>query len=382
MRAERERTAKKYRSEGEEAHRSVPEQEVRRVQGVDRGQDLRAGNQAPHSQNRQQAGQIQPAALAPRPVEHLGEQDVFGAADRVGLHAEQRESRDLQPADLVLAVENMLPEGRKRRQYYLGIDFIREGTKLPKLEIWQEELLEHYPDLADRALVPDQEINLLPEDAIFGFRYADTPARPARALALIALVVAGAPGRALAHPHVFIDAGASFVKEVKALGGSVPIYMLSSVGDQLNLSTDYSNLGLTGVFMAERAPASNTDFERVVVDVSRAALGRELGRSLGEPVESVLHCRLGARIGGDLRRRRRRAACRVMASANASSFEDSPPGYRSRHSWNSRKDEPDHSRSSGRPRACHSSAASRAERPGSPPSSRACCRPPAPRSAW
>ena len=75
-------------------------------------------------------------------------------------------SRDLQPADLVLTVENMLPEGRKRRQYYLGIDFVREGTKLPKLEIWQEQLLEHYPDLAERALVPEGHINLLPDDAI------------------------------------------------------------------------------------------------------------------------------------------------------------------------------------------------------------------------
>ncbi len=75
-------------------------------------------------------------------------------------------SRDLQPADLVLAVENMLPGGRTRRQYYLGIDFVREGTKLPKLEIWQEELLEHYPDLGERALVPAGDINLLPEDAI------------------------------------------------------------------------------------------------------------------------------------------------------------------------------------------------------------------------
>jgi pyruvate-ferredoxin/flavodoxin oxidoreductase len=75
-------------------------------------------------------------------------------------------SRDLQPADLVLAVENMLPGGRNRRQYYLGIDFVREGTRLPKLEIWQEKLLEHYPDLAERALVPEADINLLPADAI------------------------------------------------------------------------------------------------------------------------------------------------------------------------------------------------------------------------
>ena len=75
-------------------------------------------------------------------------------------------SRDLQPADLALAVENMLPDGAGRRFYYLGIDFVREGTKLPKLEIWQEKLLDHYPDLAERALVPEKQVNLLPDDAI------------------------------------------------------------------------------------------------------------------------------------------------------------------------------------------------------------------------
>ena len=32
-----------------------------------------------------------------------------------------------------------------------------------------------------------------------------------------------------------IDAGTSFVKEVKALGSGVPIYMVTSVGDTLNI---------------------------------------------------------------------------------------------------------------------------------------------------
>ena len=45
-----------------------------------------------------------------------------------------------------------------------------------------------------------------------------------------------------------VDAGTSFVKELKALGNTAPIYMLSSVGDNLNLSADYSALGLDGVF--------------------------------------------------------------------------------------------------------------------------------------
>ena len=52
-----------------------------------------------------------------------------------------------------------------------------------------------------------------------------------------------------------VDSGTSFVKEVKALGQTPPIYLLSSVGDGLNLSTDYSQLGLTGVLQKPIDPA-------------------------------------------------------------------------------------------------------------------------------
>ena len=45
-----------------------------------------------------------------------------------------------------------------------------------------------------------------------------------------------------------IDAGTNFVKELKALGNTAPIYMLSSMGDNLNMTTDYAQLGLSGVF--------------------------------------------------------------------------------------------------------------------------------------
>jgi pyruvate-ferredoxin/flavodoxin oxidoreductase len=72
-------------------------------------------------------------------------------------------SRDLQPGDIIAAVENMLPHGKRRRQFYLGIDFVREGTKLPKLQIWQEELLEAYPDVADLSLPMTEDIDLMPE---------------------------------------------------------------------------------------------------------------------------------------------------------------------------------------------------------------------------
>ncbi len=45
-----------------------------------------------------------------------------------------------------------------------------------------------------------------------------------------------------------VDTGTAFVKELKALGNTAPIYMLSSVGDNLSMTTDYSALGLSGVF--------------------------------------------------------------------------------------------------------------------------------------
>lgn len=45
-----------------------------------------------------------------------------------------------------------------------------------------------------------------------------------------------------------VDAGTQFARDVKALGNTAPIYMLSSVGDSLNISVDYASLGLSGVF--------------------------------------------------------------------------------------------------------------------------------------
>ena len=45
-----------------------------------------------------------------------------------------------------------------------------------------------------------------------------------------------------------VDSGTSLVKELKLAGAHVPIYMLSSVGDNLNTTTDYTALGLDGVF--------------------------------------------------------------------------------------------------------------------------------------
>ena len=74
--------------------------------------------------------------------------------------------RDLQPGDLVAAVENMLAEGAGRRQFYLGIDFIDEDTPLPKVQIRQESVLADYPQLRDLALPPVDGIDLNSEDSI------------------------------------------------------------------------------------------------------------------------------------------------------------------------------------------------------------------------
>jgi two-component system nitrogen regulation response regulator NtrX len=45
-----------------------------------------------------------------------------------------------------------------------------------------------------------------------------------------------------------VDAGTALVKELKAAGNTKPVYMLSSVGDNLNVTIDYAELGLAGVF--------------------------------------------------------------------------------------------------------------------------------------
>ena len=45
-----------------------------------------------------------------------------------------------------------------------------------------------------------------------------------------------------------VDAGTSLAKELLALGNKAPVYMLSSVGDQLNLNIDPKEIGLAGFF--------------------------------------------------------------------------------------------------------------------------------------
>jgi len=75
-------------------------------------------------------------------------------------------SRDLQPGDLIAAVDNMLEDGRKQRQFYLGIEFIQKDTPLPKMQIWQEKILADYPHVGELALPSAGDLNLFPDDAV------------------------------------------------------------------------------------------------------------------------------------------------------------------------------------------------------------------------
>jgi pyruvate-ferredoxin/flavodoxin oxidoreductase len=75
-------------------------------------------------------------------------------------------SRDLQPGDIIAAVENMLPGNARRRQFYLSIEFIRPAKKLPKLQIWEERLQDSYPHIAELALPSAGDVNLLPDAAV------------------------------------------------------------------------------------------------------------------------------------------------------------------------------------------------------------------------
>lgn len=45
-----------------------------------------------------------------------------------------------------------------------------------------------------------------------------------------------------------VDAGTEFVKDLRLLGSGVPIFLLSSVGDNLSMTADYAALGLAGIF--------------------------------------------------------------------------------------------------------------------------------------
>jgi len=74
-------------------------------------------------------------------------------------------SRDLQPEGLIAAVENMLPEGSKRKFFYLSVDFARDPLN-PKDEVHQQDLQEKYPQIKALGIRGSENPNLLPKGAI------------------------------------------------------------------------------------------------------------------------------------------------------------------------------------------------------------------------
>ena len=75
-------------------------------------------------------------------------------------------SRDLQPEGIIAAIENMLPDGPRRKFFYLSVDFVREEAASPKQELQIQELLEAYPNIGEMALRGSENPNLMPEGAI------------------------------------------------------------------------------------------------------------------------------------------------------------------------------------------------------------------------
>ncbi|HQY45838.1 MAG TPA: 2-oxoacid:acceptor oxidoreductase family protein [Usitatibacteraceae bacterium] len=74
-------------------------------------------------------------------------------------------SRDLQPEALIGAIENMLPQGARRKFFYLSVDFAREALN-PKDEVHQQRLQEAYPRIRELAVRGSENPNLLPKGAI------------------------------------------------------------------------------------------------------------------------------------------------------------------------------------------------------------------------
>ncbi|NNF22559.1 MAG: pyruvate ferredoxin oxidoreductase [Saprospiraceae bacterium] len=75
-------------------------------------------------------------------------------------------SRDLQPEGIIGAVENMLPDGKGKKQYYLSIDFIRDIPITPKQKLYQETIEDAYPHVKELSIRGSENPDLMPKGAI------------------------------------------------------------------------------------------------------------------------------------------------------------------------------------------------------------------------
>lgn len=74
-------------------------------------------------------------------------------------------SRDLQPEGIIGAIENMLPEGKNKKQFYLSIDFIRDNAFTPKQREYQETVQQAYPNIKELAVRGSENPDLMPPNA-------------------------------------------------------------------------------------------------------------------------------------------------------------------------------------------------------------------------
>ncbi|MDE3196066.1 MAG: 2-oxoacid:acceptor oxidoreductase family protein, partial [Acidobacteriota bacterium] len=75
-------------------------------------------------------------------------------------------SRDLQPEGLIGAVENMLPNGLRKKFFYLSIDFVHDKPFTPKQEIHQIQVADAYPGIKGLAIHGSENPNLMPKNSI------------------------------------------------------------------------------------------------------------------------------------------------------------------------------------------------------------------------
>ncbi|HPC16802.1 MAG TPA: 2-oxoacid:acceptor oxidoreductase family protein [Candidatus Hydrogenedentes bacterium] len=75
-------------------------------------------------------------------------------------------SRDLQAEGIIGAIENMLPDGPKKKFFYLGIDFIRDNPFSEQQAEYQKQILAGYPNVKELAVHGSENPNLMPKGAI------------------------------------------------------------------------------------------------------------------------------------------------------------------------------------------------------------------------
>lgn len=74
-------------------------------------------------------------------------------------------SRDLQAEGIIGAVENMLTDGKHKKQFYLSIDFIRKIPFTPKQKLYQETIQDSYPNIKDLVVKGSENPDLMPKGA-------------------------------------------------------------------------------------------------------------------------------------------------------------------------------------------------------------------------